>query len=132
MCECGCGATDIQAAYQIAGTQIVIGLQVYPGCEDCDYGPGVAILVFDSPKNEWLAGVKIQRIKADEYGGNQGHGIGVPIFDPENLRAEAAALEEADPIAAGYESLGEWLDEYGVGLITGAVARRRKQRGGLS
>jgi len=120
MGECGCGATQIDEAYRIGRTKTVLAIQVYPGCSDCDYGPGVALMLFDSPKNEWLEGVDVGHVVPDEYGANRGRGIGVPIFDNEDLITAAKELEEHDPVE-GYGSIAEWLEEHGAELAQGAV-----------
>ena len=123
MCECGCGQTDISEAYRIGKTRTVLALQVYPGCQNCDYGPGVALSLFDSPKSEWLDGVDVQAVTPDEFGSNEGRGIPIPIMDVEDLVASA---KELDPVER-YESLSEWLEEHGSQLLQDAVRRRRKR-----
>lgn len=130
MCQCGCGDTNVQAAFQIEGTKIVLGFQIFPGCRDCDYGPGVAVTVYDSPDVLWLDGVKIQKVKADEFGGNQGVGISVPVFDLEDLVAAAETVEKTSSIES-YVSLAEWLEEHGYEFLRDAISRREKKLGGL-
>lgn len=126
MCECGCGEQPYRDANQIAGSKVTLAIQVFPGCDSCDYGPGVAVSVFDSPEVEWLEGLKVETITPDEYGANRGHGISVGLFDTRDL---VAASEEL--IAEGYQvglgddeyELPDWLAEFGGRLVQDAIRR---------
>ena len=127
MCECSCAAQPYLTATRIDGTDVVLAVQVFPGCKDCDYGPGVSVAIFDSPTVELIEGLKLESIKADEYGGNSGYGLSVPVLDGEDLIAEARELCPKGTIGPGedeYESLADWLDDNWDSLLRGAVHRR--------
>jgi hypothetical protein len=129
MGECGCGSREFDKAYQIGKTKTTLGVELVPGCRDCGYGPGVFLSLFDTPDNEFLNGLKPKKVTPDEYGCNKGVGIGVPVFDIEDLQKAAAEIEkkESGP-AAGYESFEEWLGEFGYHLVERAIELRRKRR----
>jgi hypothetical protein len=122
VCQCGCGDTEIDKAYALPdGT--VVAYDIYQGCKDCFSGPGVAVYLYPNRKSEWLRDVKIGKFKPDEYGGNGGMGISVGLFDVEDLKAEADELEGIE----NYADLSEWLDEFGLDLIQGAMRRFQKR-----
>jgi hypothetical protein len=131
MGQCGCGDTAPERGYQIKGTRTVVAYQVFTGCRDCDYGPGVALSFYDSPKVEWLDGVPLEKVQPDKYGANEGRGVGVGLFDMEDLRAEARALNANEAsIGPGndqYATLEDWLYDYGQRLISGAMRRYEKR-----
>ena len=125
MCQCGCAEKPFAEAFQITGSKVTIAYQIFPGCGDCDYGPGVAFSLFDSPKVEWLDGVRIQKIKPDEYGANEGIGISVGLLDLQDLRKAAKELWAEAQIRPGddnhYASLDDWLCDYGQRMLENAA-----------
>jgi len=125
MCQCGCGEMPIEKAYALT-RRCVLGIKVYEGCRDCFPGLAVDISVFNSAGVEWLDHFEREEIdrtvKPDEYGGNGGRGIPVPIIDVECLRDQARELVKADPIK-GYRTLDAWLEEYGLALLQGAARK---------
>lgn len=122
MGQCGCGDQPPDRAYRIKGTQIVVAYTIIPGCRDCDYGPGFSVRFFDSPKSEFLEGVPTKTIKPDEFGAEVGRGL----FDQEDLRAEAKAIQErGGEVFEGDIEL--WFEEFGDELIAGAMRRYAKR-----
>jgi hypothetical protein len=129
MGECGCGSPYFRSAHRIAGSKVTLGVQVYPGCRDCCYGPGVVVSVFDRPDVEWLEGVEVETVQPDDCGGSEGLGIPIPLFDMEDLVEAAKELcSEGEIGPDGWLSLAEWLEdgESGYKLIYKAIARRER------
>lgn len=124
MCQCGCGDTAIEKAWKLPNGN-VLAYQQYRGCRECFAGPGVSLLLFDTPKSEWLEGVKIQSIKPDKYGGDGGHGLAFSFFEVQDLQKQAAEMEEGDAVTeySGYGGLSEWLNEHGLELLQGAMRK---------
>ena len=130
MGACGCGERPFERGYRVKGTKAIVAYQVFRGCEDCDYGPGVSISFFDR-KGIWLEGAPIETVTPDEYGSHQGYGVGVGLFDMRDLEAAAKELTTEADIGPGddqYASLEDWLHDYGQRLITEAMILYSKRR----
>ena len=133
MGQCGCGDTCIERGYRLPdGT--VVAYDVYRGCQDCNPGPGISIFAFPSAESGrmWLDEAKIEPYTPDEFGGNHGHGISFGLFDVQDLRAEAKEIVavESGEIRAdedGYTTLDDWLSDFGLMLIQGAMRRYSKR-----
>lgn len=129
MGQCGCGETSVENAYKLPkGT--VIGYDIYRGCAGCFAGPAISIYVYPNAKSEWLSHAKIEDFTPDEYGGNHGHGINVAFFEVEDLKEESVELAQEADIGPGddqYATIADWLDDYGLRLVQGAMRRFTKR-----
>ncbi len=124
MCQCGCGDTAIERAFKVDRGP-TIGYQVYRGCKDCHAGIGVDLYFYNSEgARDWCRGSVTEKApKGDEYGGNNGAGIALPLFDVADLVEESKSLE---PISE-YDSLADWLEDFGLDLIQGALRRSHER-----
>lgn len=125
MGQCGCGDVYIENAYELPGGQVV-AYDIYQGCRDCFSGPGLNIYVYPNRKSEWLETAKIESFQPDQFGGARGAGISVGLFEVADLISEAKELTEIGSIGEGpedYANLGDWLDDFGLELIQGAMRR---------
>lgn len=133
MGQCGCGDTYIEKGYELPdGT--VVAYDIYHGCPDCNPGPGISIFLYPSRESGrmWLDGAKIEKYTPDEFGGNSGHGISLGLFEVKDLEAEAKDIiakesGEIDPEGEGYTTLHDWLRDFGLLMIQGAMRRYRKR-----
>lgn len=130
MCQCGCAEQEYREAYRIKGTKAIVAYQTFPGCGECHYGPGVAISFFTPAglREPWLEDVKVQTVTPDEYGAFGGGGVGVGLFDQEDLRAAARELWKRATIGPSenqYANLDDWLEDFGQELVADAVHRYR-------
>jgi hypothetical protein len=128
MCQCGCGDTNIERAYDLPGGK-VLGVQVYRGCDGCFNGPAVSIMLFDRKgAKEWVGQwVEHEKITPDENGGNDGLGIGVPLFEVEDLRKSAKRMAAQETLDE-YGDIDDWLQDNGLELIQGAMEAFRLRR----
>jgi hypothetical protein len=122
MCQCGCGDFGYDMALRL-NRQSVLSLDIYQGCADCHDGIALIMSFFNSQGvKDWLDGAKIEKAPLpDEYGGNHGHGVVLPILEVGDL---IASLDEL-PKMKGYRSLKEWLEDNGLTLLQTALRRRR-------
>ena len=130
MGECGCGLADYERGFRIKGAKAIVSYQVFPGCHDCGYGPGVAISFFDR-KGEFLEDVPMETVTPDEYGSNRGGGYGRLLFDIEDLQEAAKELWKDSTIGPEpnqYENLSDWLEDNGYELIREAINRYERRR----
>ncbi len=131
MCQCGCGEGPIEQAFELT-RRCVLGIKVYDGCAECFPGLAVDLSVFNSANVEWLEHLKSQRkidssVKPNEYGGtNPACGIPIPIIDVDSIRAQVVEME-ADEVLEDYDSLADWLADYGLELLQGAARRFAKK-----
>jgi hypothetical protein len=122
MGQCGCADKPPDRAFRVKGTEIVVAYTIFPGCPDCDYGPGFSVRFFDSPKSKFLEGVPTKTIKPDEFGEE----VGRSLFDQEDLRAEAKSIQDrGGEVFEGDIEL--WFEEFGAELIAGAMRRFAKR-----
>lgn len=122
MCQCGCGDTNVEQAFQLPNKN-VIGIQTYRGCEDCHSGPGFMAYLF-TPKGarEWVPQwVKREPIQFDEFGGRDGLGISVGLFEIQDLQAAAKELEAQQAIEEWGGDFEEWLGDEGLRWIQRAM-----------
>jgi hypothetical protein len=130
MCQCGCSNPYIEHAYELPNRQVV-AYDVYHGCDQCFSGPGLNIYVYPNKKSEWLRSAKIEQFKPDEYGGDGGSGIAINFFEVTDLKAEANEMEQQGctigPADNQYATLQDWLDDFGLDLIQGAMRRFQKR-----
>jgi hypothetical protein len=133
MGQCGCGDTSIDKGY-VFPNGTVVAYDIYRGCRDCNPGPGISIYAYPSRRagRMWLSGVEIEKYKPDEYGGNGGYGISFGLFEVEDLIAEAKELVavesgEIDPDGDGYATIQDWLHDYGLLMVQGAMRRYCKR-----
>lgn len=91
---CGCGEMSIERAWRLRdGT--VLALDEYHGCETCYQGIGVMLYFFPSKRSEWLEDAVIENApRPDEYGGNHGLGISIPLLEVQDLLAALPIIEE--------------------------------------
>lgn len=101
MGECGCGLLSLRAAYPIAGTEIVLGIEEYAGCANCETPAGYAVNLYTPEGWErWrgsLSGELGAPMVAGDDGGNAGCGWVFPLngpYNPTALQREIAALRE--------------------------------------
>lgn len=134
MCECGCADVSMEEAFRIEGQKTVVAYQVFDGCEDCDYGPAVAISFFDTAEAFPVEGVKIQTVHPNEFGSGReagerkyrAGGFGFGLFDIEDLEYAAKALEESGAeMCEG--SIADWLHDNGQHLVSEAMRRFRER-----
>lgn len=135
MCQCGCGDTNLEKGYELLGGTVV-AYDIYRGCRDCNPGPGISIYAYPNRKvgRMWLSGVKIEQYTPDEFGGNHGYGISFGLFEVEDLIAEAKEIVATESGEVGllkdededdYLSLEDWLSDYGLMMVQGAMRRYR-------
>lgn len=125
MGQCGCGEVPIENAVKLPKGEVV-AYHVYRGCADCFSGPGISIYVYPNTKSEFLEHAKIDDFTPDEFGGNHGYGISFGLFEVKDLCAESVELQKEARIGRGrddYRSLDDWLSDYGLRLIQGAMRR---------
>lgn len=134
MGQCGCGDVPITEAYRIHGQKTVVGVIIYRGCRDCDYGPGVSFCLFDRKRSPWLDGVKLQSIKPDEYGSRGGTGISIGIFDVRDVVSAAKEMAKTygwpvpiDVEQTPAEAFESWMEEVGSELLGLAMFHREKR-----
>ena len=136
MCQCGCSEYPVEQAYELT-RRCVLGVKVYTGCVDCFRGLAVDLSIWNSANVEWLEHLRGQidkTVKPSEYGGsNNDCGIPVPIIDVPSLIEQAKELE-ADGCGMtygedgdGFDSVADWLDEYGFQLLQGACRKFLKK-----
>jgi len=91
----------------------VLAFSLYPGCEECFRGIGVVIYVFDKEgERHWLGDVETPALpKADEFGGNEGMGISIPIVDIDKILDHARAIDVVDDDISDYETTADFLDD---------------------
>ena len=85
MGACGCG--DYQGEFQFPGPDgSIYSLAIYPGCDDCDQGPGIVIHrhVTEQGKVSWGARDQLA-LPFHEFGDGDGEAA-VPILDLDALR----------------------------------------------
>lgn len=129
MGQCGCGETNPERGFKLP-SGAVVAYDIYRGCDGCFRGPAVSVYVYNNGKSEWLRHAKVEPYKPDEYGGNHGHGICFGLFEVSDLRAEAVELTKEGSIGRRqdqYASLDDWLEDYGLRLIQGAMRRFSKR-----
>ena len=123
---CGCGDFQDDVAFEIR-PDVVISIGTYPGCQDCDEGPGVTVHFWDSPSADFLDGVQRLPMKPNEFGGNEGFGHAVVLFQLEDLISAAKELADDNAISPegedSYSNLAEWLQDNGHQLIKDAIFR---------
>jgi hypothetical protein len=136
MGECGCGNAAFESAFRVRGQNPVLGIERYAGCRDCGTGPAVRVSVFDRKgATEWLVGLPSKDLIPDANGSNSGRGIGIMLWEPEDLIAAAGEIEAAEgtvgPEPNDYESVADWLSDYGHALVSRAMeiahAREREE-----
>ncbi len=130
MCQCGCGDTSIERAFKIERGP-TIGYQLYRGCADCHQGIGVDLLFYNrAGVKDWVSCKVEAAPKADEYGGNKGSGVAIPLFEVKDLIAASKdPTIDPGPIGprSGYRTVAEWLEDHGLRLIQGALQRARER-----
>jgi len=134
MGQCGCGDLVIDSARPIAGTDIVLAVDEYQGCNYCHTGLMPTLHFFD-PKGwkEWGEGAELgEPITPDEFGGDRGYGWRIPLIGKAELVKAARVLvaEEGEPFGQGedgYATLADWLEDYGLRLLQEAMRQRAKQ-----
>ena len=80
----------------------------------------------------WLDGAKIEKYIPDDFGGNHGFGISFGLFEVKDLEAEAKEIiakesGEIDPDGEGYTTIQDWLNDFGLVMIQGAMRRYPKR-----
>ncbi len=117
MGQCGCGEVLIENAYELPSGEVV-GYYVYRGCDECHAGPAVDIFIYPDKKSEWVRDAKIEKYKPTEYGGNEGRGIPIAFFEVRDLIEAAKKIGGTKfDATAGYESVEDWLEDYGLQMM---------------
>lgn len=131
MGQCGCGDAYIEKGYELPGGTVV-AYDIYHGCQECNPGPGISIFLYPSRESGrmWLDSAKIEKYTPDEFGGNHGHGIRFGLFEVEDLEAEAQEIiakesGEIDTEGEGYTTFQDWLHDFGLVMVQGAMQRYR-------
>ena len=121
MCECGCGEYCPAKEYSIRGC--VVGIELYPGCRDCDTGLAI-VPHFFKKGSPFVMTEKPQSVTPDEDGACLPM---IPIFDVEDLKAAFKEQDcQYDPTDAdGYATLDDYLDDYGLSILQKAIEIRR-------
>ena len=126
MGQCGCGDFQDDVCFQLR-PDVVISVGTYAGCDYCGNGPGFTVHFWDSPSVDYLDGVKRLPMTADEFGGNDGFGHAVVLFEIEDLVKAARELADANDINPesddSYTDLGDWLQDNGYQLVKDAIYR---------
>lgn len=120
MGQCGCGDVPVENAFKLPSGE-VIGYFVYRGCDECFAGPAIDIFVYPNAKSEWVRDAKIESYKPDEYGGNGGHGIPIALFEVRDLIEAAKKIGGTELSKDGYESVEDWLSDYGLQMMQDAM-----------
>lgn len=117
MGQCGCG--DYTPVRQYAVRGCVVGLEIYPGCDECADQVEVALHFF-TPGSAFTQDSDTVSVKPDEYGACL---PGVPVLSVGDLRAAVKAMEvqydPADP--DGYETLDDYLHDHGLRILQEAI-----------
>lgn len=132
MGECGCGALYDDRGFILPEGK-VLSHGLYRGCDDCYQGIGITLHFWDSSEVEFLAGVELQKPKFDKYGGNEGQGYEINLFEVEDLIEAAKELWSGASIGDGeddYETLMDWLHDWGLEFIQKALDRNMTRRNG--
>lgn len=123
MGECGCGETRPYKIVEIGDNVMVI--EIYRGCEYCDTGLIVSLHLHTPESAAEFDFVPEEKFEPGEYGTT----LDFPLLGGEDL-AEAARQMKADEYFGGngYDSMTDWLDDYGLELLQRSVRLRRTQR----
>lgn len=127
MGQCGCGDSGVERAYRLR-PGVILGYRLYRGCRDCFAGPAVDITIWNSGRNMFLDGLKIEEgPKPDEYGGDGGMGLAFPLFEVEDIIAQLTEMQITRDIdksgRTGYPTVEEWMEDYGLEMLQGALRR---------
>jgi hypothetical protein len=122
MGECGCGETRPYKIVEIGGNVMVV--EIYRGCEYCDTGLIVSLHLHTPESATDFDFVPEEKFEPGEYGTR----LDFPLLSGEDL-AEAARQMKADEYFGGngYDSMTDWLDDYGLELLQRAVRLRLTQ-----
>ena len=106
MGECGCGHNIEDRAVKLPSGD-VLAYGVYPGCRDCSTGIGFGIRLYDTVEHcrKWMD------IEPDEYGGNDGFGIGIEILDVDDIVEAVREAEEPGDLFRHQRPLSPELPE---------------------
>jgi hypothetical protein len=133
MGQCGCGDIDIEKGYEFPD-RTVVAYDIYRGCRECNPGPAISIFAYPNRKagRMWLDNAQIEKYVPDENGGNHGRGISFGLFEVEDLMAEAQEIVEKRSAEIGpgedqYATINDWLHDFGLELIQGAMWRYRQR-----
>lgn len=126
MGTCGCGDFYSERAVRLGENGPVVSFNVYTGCRYCE--PMFSVdthLLNEQGVNEWLDGAQIEAVEPDEYGGNNGCGVSIPVFSVHDIVAAIKNLEGEDYDAKieQYASVSEWFEDYGLGILQDAHTR---------
>lgn len=135
MGQCGCGDMNLTAAYPVAGTDAVLGIDEYWGCRECGTPLGIVVLLFDPKgREEWVevSGLKLgPAFEAGEYGGGPAgelFGLTLPFVGQDDLVAAVREGEELKNVRLeDYETLADLLSDWGLELLQEAFAHRKRQ-----
>ena len=125
MCECGCGNMNPIAAYKVGGNVLIV--DEYHGCSDCCTPIGLSLHIF-SPKEakEWLDEPVREIFKPmpptswdERY---------FSFVGKDELVAAAAEFEED---YQQYDSLSDFLSDFGLRLLQSAMKKRTAPAGNL-
>ena len=129
MGTCGCGDFYNERAVRLGEGGPVVSFDVYTGCRDCEPMFSVDTRLFNEQGvKEWLDGAKIETVPPDEYGGNSGCGVSIPIFSVHDIVAAIKNLQEdEDSRIEHYASPAEWFEDYGLGILKDAHANCKRR-----
>jgi len=127
---------NLVAAYPLAGTENVLGVDFYLGCRDCGAPPTVRLHFFDAAGweqwKEFLWGPFGEPLHFGPYGGGSSaespHGLNIPLAGQGELAKAAREDEDLQEVEPGeYTTLADLFSGDLAGtLIREALLRREK------
>jgi hypothetical protein len=120
MGECGCNETRPYEILDADGKILVV--EIYPGCSYCDTGIMVSLHLTppdDAQAFDWQPTGKLELDKGQYAQWNY------PIMGPDDLVEAAKKLKADEQFGLkGYDSLTDWLEDYGLDLLQTALRLR--------
>jgi len=124
MCECACG--DIVPTRIIKIGDIILVVELYPGCESCKTPLATNIYFFSDQAANELEYVPEKILELNTKGFASEHFF---LFGTEELIAAAKTIEsrsEGGDVLASYDSFTAFLTDYGTKLLQEALRANRK------
>ena len=133
MGQCGCGDLHIIAAFPVPGTDGILAVDEYHGCQGCDTPAGFRLFFFDREGWEeysWcFSGTLGEPLEPDAFGGRDGFGERFPFVGRHELMKAARQGEELrDVDPAEYASVADLVDQWGLTLLQEALRQREERR----
>jgi hypothetical protein len=126
MCECGCG--DFRPYKSFLVGDLVLSVEVYPGCQECGTGIMVALNIFTMEEAaRWIEDIEalpqLQPVKGD-YGWKRED---VPLIGEEDIVEWAEKQRVLLGEEGSYSTLEDYLADNGLDLLQGGLEIRLKK-----